>query len=235
MQLMSIEQLRRVISTAVTPRRHTSMESSKAGVQKVTTLSRPGFAELSRIAHANPMVLVGALPLLESHAERLVIYEALSEVESSVIAGFWVGAIETETDDEILACAAIAYARSGSASNLEKVEARITPASSARLLYHLGVARLRLDDPRGVDHLLEAMRLSQVPNTSDGTPHGPTLQFIIASMLQQILPKGPGSNVGEWAAWWKERRSQYTWVNGTVLSTGQLAYMPDISAFKIEP
>jgi hypothetical protein len=234
MQLMSIEQLRRVIAAAVTPRRHTSMESSKAGVQKVATLARPGFAELSRIAHANPMVLVGALPLVESRAERLVICEALCEVESPSLVGFWVSATETETDEEILACAAIAHARSGSAHNLEKIEARITSASSARFLYHVGVARIRLDDPRGVDHLLEAMRLSQVPDMPDGAPHGPTLQFIIASILERLLPKGPGSNVREWAKWWNERRSQYTWVNGAVLSTGQLAYMPDISAFRID-
>jgi hypothetical protein len=234
MSLINVDRIRHLISAATLPHQHRGIEQDRIGTYQVTTLSRPGFAELVQLARQNPSALIAVLPSMKSTAERLVVCEALSEVSDPSTIPFWENIAEHETDEEVLACAAIGLARQKQVALLEKLEASRTHASSPRLLFHLGIARLLLDDPRGVDYLVEMLRQETVADVSIASKspvHGPTMRFIALSILQRVLPKGPGEEISQWSDWWSGRRDQYQWINSSVLPTNQLAYVPPLSAF----
>jgi hypothetical protein len=234
MSLITVERIRDLVSAATLPRQHRGVEQDQVGIYQVTTLGRPGFVDLVELALQNPSALIAVLPSVESAAERLVVCEALSEVSDPSTISFWKDIVEHEMNEEVLACAAIALARQGEAALLDKIEVRRTRASSPRFLFHLGIARLLLNDPRGVDRLVEMLQqetMGDLSTVSESPTHGPTMRFIALSVLKQILPKGPGEEISQWADWWNERREQYQWINSSVLPTRQLAYVPQLSAF----
>jgi hypothetical protein len=234
MSLINVDRIRHLISAATLPHQHRGIEQDRIGTYQVTTLSRPGFAELVQLARQNPSALIAVLPSTESTAERLVVCEALSEVSDPSTIPFWKNIVEHDADEEALACAAIGLARQRQVALLEELEASRAHASSPRLLFHLGIARLLLDDPRGVDYLVEMLRqetVGDVSIASKSAVHGPTMRFIALSILQRILPKGPGEEISQWSDWWSGRRDRYQRINSSVLPTNQLAYVPPLSAF----
>jgi hypothetical protein len=234
MVLTDLEGIRRLIAAATHAHQHRGVEQDRMGAYTVTSLGRPKFAELVKLASQNPAALIAMFPSISSALERLAVCEALSEVSDPTTIQFWEHLVEQEVDEELLACAAIGLARQRAVALLSKLEARKASTSSSRLLFHLGVARLLMSDPRGVDYLIELLcrESSNEADASTKVPsHGPTMKFIALGVLKGIFRKGPGEEISQWIDWWSERRDQYKWVDSSVLPSYQLAYVPPLAAF----
>lgn len=232
MSITDIERVRKLITSAVTPHRVRQVERDALGAFEQVSISRPGFPDLVQFAHSAPSLLMTVWPSIGTNVERLVVCEALSEVRDASILPFWKDLIENETDEELLACAAIGTARLRATHLLKKIEATRGEASSARFVFHLGIARVALNDPMGIDYLIDV--LQHGPNTSDDDSellqHGPTMKYVVMGILNKVLPEGPGRQPSKWRDWWCGRRNQYRKINGAALGS-LLAYIPPRSVF----
>jgi hypothetical protein len=234
MGLSDVESIRQLISAAVRVQERRDIEQDQHGPVPVHILSRPKFAELEQFAIDNPGILVALFPMLELFRERLIVCQALARATDHSLIPFWIGLIEHEHQEELLACAAIALARWGQSDPLARLEARSRGTASLRLIFYLGIARLLLEDARGVDHLIEMLQreangdlrtLAMLPT------NGPTMRFVALSLLKRLFPKGPGEDIAEWVPWWEQHRNQHQSIDCSALSPQELDYMAPISVF----
>lgn len=229
--MIDLQAIQRLISAATTVEHRREIEQDRVGPLVVNILYRPHFEQLQHFAVNHPLVLAAVFVTNESSDERRAIGQALSYVTDESIIPFWSNLIELETDQELLACAAIGLGRLHQADLLAKLEAKTEHEASLRLIFHLGLARLLFEDARGIDHLVELLRREggDDPSVLEELPtHGPTMRFSVLSLLERIFPKGPGDKIAEWIPWWDERRHQYKWVNCSALFP-ELAYRPPLS------
>jgi hypothetical protein len=231
MSLDDVDRIRQLVTAAVAVRQQRSAERDRFGWFQTTTAWRPAFEDLQRLAVTNPTALIAIVPSLDLAAERLVVCEALSTKSGGAeTLRFWEGLVENESDEELLACTAVGLARLKQATLLDRLEAKQSTPVSLRLVFHLGIARLQMNDPRGVDHFVDLLRRD--PETETAWTQGPTMRYIVVGLLKRLFPKGPSDDITGWIRWWTERRERYKWVDGSLIAPEELAYVPPLWVFE---